>query len=60
MREVTWKQIALLAILVALIEKTIIQLMANVLAKQDILMMEMKYVLNAIIPGIFIIYLLLI
>ena len=57
MREVTWKQIALLAILVALIEKTIIQLMANVLAKQDILMKEMKYVLNVIIPGIYIKYL---
>ena len=57
MREVTWKQIALLAILVALIEKTIIQLMANVLAKQDFLMKEMKYVLNVIIPGIYIKYL---
>ena len=57
MREVTWKQIALLAILVALIETTIIQLMANVLAKQDILMMEMKSVLNVIILGIYIKYL---
>ena len=52
MREATWKQIALLAILVTLIEKMILQ-MANVLVKQDILMMEMKFVLNAIILGLF-------
>ena len=52
MREATWKQIALLAILVTLIEKMILQ-MANVLVKQDILMMEMKFVINAIILGLF-------
>ena len=37
----------------ALIETMILQIVANVLAKQDILMMEMKFVLSAIILGLF-------
>ena len=53
MRGATWKRIALPAILMALIETMILQIVANVLAKQDILMMEMKFVLSAIILGLF-------